>query len=248
MKNTFKDRTGEIHVTKEGYEVEIIEYYGNNNCTVKFKNGVLIKAKSYHSVRKGKIKNPYHPSVCGIGYFGEGKYKAMINYKSNKYYITWIDMIKRCYSEKSQENNPTYKDCTVDESWHNFQNFAEWFENNFNPEYMDRWCLDKDILQKGNKIYSPETCVFIPHIINNVIREGDNKGVYESTGSSYKCQLTIKGKTRFLGSYKNKKEAYEVYKEAKEKYIKQIADEWRDKIGKNIYEILYKWEINNELL
>jgi len=243
MKNIFKDRTGEIHITNEGYEVEIIEYYGNNSCTIKFKNGVVIKDKSYHSVRKGRIKNPYHPSVYGVGYFGQGKYKAVIAYKSTKYYITWIDMIKRCYSEKSQQNNPTYKDCTVDERWHNFQVFAEWFENNFNPEYMDRWCLDKDILQKGNKVYSPETCVFIPHIINNVIKEGGNKGVYKSTRSSYKCQLTIKGKTRFLGSYKNKKEAYEVYKEAKKKYIKQIADEWRDKIGKNIYEVLYKWEI-----
>jgi hypothetical protein len=71
-------------------------------------------------------------------------------------------MMMRCYSLKWSSKFPTYKDCIVDERWHNFQIFGEWFEEN----YVEGFELDKDILGKSSKIYSPETCCFVPQEIN----------------------------------------------------------------------------------
>ena len=75
-------------------------------------------------------------------------------------------MLERCYSQKTQEKHTTYKECSVSEEWYNFQNFAEWMDKNYNYETMQKWHLDKDILFKGNKIYSPERCAFVPQEIN----------------------------------------------------------------------------------
>ena len=81
-------------------------------------------------------------------------------------YDTWVGMIRRCYSEKSLIKRPTYKDVTICEEWYNFQNFAKWFENN----YVEGLHLDKDLLSKEKKIYSPKSCCFITLQNNSKIR------------------------------------------------------------------------------
>ena len=140
----FTDRTGEKHITNEGYEVEIIKYVNAFDCTIRFlKYGNVINNVRFEHVKAGRIKNPYHTAVHGVGYLGEGKYRA---YRASKIYKTWISMLERCYCEKSQVKHPTYIGCSVDESWHNFQNFGKWFEENYKEGHQ----LDKDILIKGN--------------------------------------------------------------------------------------------------
>lgn len=102
-------------------------------------------------------KDRLAPSVYGIGFMGEGRYKASINYKTTRQYETWKSMMRRCYSSVSLKARPTYRDCTVCDEWHNFQNFAKWFDNN----YIKGYELDKDIKVNGNKTYSPCTCMFV---------------------------------------------------------------------------------------
>jgi hypothetical protein len=92
----------------------------------------------------------------GTGFVGVGKYKTSIKQKPTKMYSVWKSMLRR------------YKDCSVDSQWCNFQVFAKWHEKNYNPETMKGWHLDKDILVKGNKIYSPKTCCFVPFQINSL--------------------------------------------------------------------------------
>ena len=95
----FKDRVGEKFITKENYEITIIEYFNNENCTISFPNGIKLYKKQYVDIKKGSIKNPYHPSVCGVGYLGIGKYK----YKSySNFRNVWVNMIRRCYDVKTQ--------------------------------------------------------------------------------------------------------------------------------------------------
>jgi hypothetical protein len=162
----FIDRTGEKHTTNEGYKVKITSCRGSLDCDIIFESGYEIKNLNYHQIKNGQVKNPFHPSVYGVGFVGVGNYVAHIKRKPTKSYGTWIGMLRRCYSEKSLIRRPTYKNVSVCEKWLNFQNFAQWFEEN----YIEGLDLDKDLLSGNNKIYSPETCCFLSNEENNRIK------------------------------------------------------------------------------
>ncbi len=242
-------RVGERWLTNEGYWVTIVEYFNNTNCTVRFEDGTEVRGKEYRDIKKGKVKNPYHRSVCGVGYHGQGKYSSIDeNGKNGMIYTKWNSMIKRCYSKKSIEHRPTYQVCTVDERWHNLQVFGAWYEENFKPHMQD-WELDKDILEKGNKIYSPETCGLVPQEINtlfiksNKIRGEYPIGVYKNPGGGKKfkvCSPFKDGSDKYCDSIE---EAFQTYKIDKEQHIKNKADEWKDKIALNIYEAMYNYPV-----
>ena len=161
-------------------------------------------------------------------------------------------MIERCYSEKYHIKNPIYKECDVYDKWKCFQNFAEWFNLNYNYEFMSEWELDKDILQKGNKIYSPETCCFVPKEINMLLSFNKSKerklplGVSKH-GNLYRVYCRVNNKNKSVGSFNTPEEAFQAYKITKEIYIKEIAEKYKDKIKPQVYNALinYKVEITD---
>lgn len=167
----FIDRVGEVHKTKKWGDITIIEYHGVDNCSVQFEEGTIIKNIRYNHIKEGSVKNTMMPVICNIGYMGIGKYKSFGLPTEVKCGMLWTNIIRRCYTINTSRRNVTYIDCSVDERWHNFQNFAQWFYENYNPEIMEGWHLDKDILVKGNKIYSPETCCFVPNDINILFKK-----------------------------------------------------------------------------
>jgi hypothetical protein len=239
----FKDRTGEKYITNEGYEIEIIEYFNSLNCTIRFLyNGYTKYNVSFGCVKRGEIKNPFHISICGIGYFGVGYYKATVNKNTTPVYYKWVGMLQRCYNKNHQEKHPTYIDCTVVEEWHNFQVFAKWYEKN----HIEGFELDKDILVKDNKIYSPETCCFVPSEINMLFSETGiknkslPKGVCLNNGSGKKYICTFS--KMYLGKFDTIEETLKVYKEAKKQHIKEIADKWKDLIDPRVYNILINYK------
>ena len=192
----------------------------------------------------------YERSVYGVGYYGEGKYVAKINGKHTPYYKTWNDMMIRAYSNKLHKKFKTYKDCKVCEEWHNFQNFAKWYEENYYEIEGEKMHLDKDILVKGNKLYSPETCVFVPQRINSLFTKGDKRrniypigvSLYKKT-NKYVAHLNKNDKRKTLGYFDNTIDAFNCYKQAKENYIKEVADQYKDKIPKKLYDAMYKYEV-----
>lgn len=236
----FKDRTGEKFITNEGYEVEITEYFRNDNCTIKFiYNGTILKNIEYICLLKKNIKNPYHLSVYGVGYLGV-KNKTYNSVMEKKIYSIWHSMISRCYNSRDIDNKSTYKYTTVCEKWHNFQNFIDWYTDNYKEDFY----LDKDILFKGNKIYSPETCCLVPCEINALFTKRDNlRGTYPiGVSKDYgKFKATLKKKN--LGRYSTPEEAFQVYKDAKEQYIKEVADKWKDKIDSKVYQAMYNYKV-----
>ena len=166
-------------------------------------------------------------------------------------------MIKRCYDEKTIKKHLTYKDCSVCDEWHNFQNFAKWCEENyyeskFKNEPMQ---LDKDILQKGNKIYSPETCIFVPRRINSLFIKSDKArgdcpiGVtFRKDNGKYRsyCNVQYKEEPRKqiqLGQFNTPEEAFYAYKQFKENYIKEVADLYRPYIPEKLYNAMYRYEV-----
>ena len=170
MRKINTNRVGEKHVNNQGLGFEIIDYIDCANVTIRYSDGFIAHNVQYTHIKSKSVSNPYHKSVYGIGFMGEGIYKSKIDNKNTRIYSVWHNVFGRCYDVKVQEKHPSYIGCSVAKEWHNFQNFAKWFEENYNPETMDDWHLDKDILIKGNKIYSPDTCCFVPNKINGMLK------------------------------------------------------------------------------
>jgi hypothetical protein len=152
--------------------------------------------------------------------------------------------MQRCYNKRQQVKQPTYVGCLVDERWDNFQVFAKWYEEN----YISGFALDKDILFKGNKIYSPETCCFVPQEINNLITKNDKRrGKYplgvSKNGSGFAARANIKGEAINLGYFKTPERAFKAYKKAKEKEIKYTAKVCKDLITEKVYQALINYKI-----
>lgn len=139
------------------------EYINYDNVLVRFVDTGGIKKTKYCHVLSGGVRDDMRPMHYGVGFIGTGKHKSKVNRKKTTCYLKWAAMLQRCYSGKY----PTYSDVYVCDEWHNFQNFAEWFEENYPKDGKD-YQLDKDIKVRGNKIYSPEACMFVSASENTV--------------------------------------------------------------------------------
>lgn len=254
LKSNIKNRLGERRTMKCGEECEIVEYREYLNITVRFiKTGELIKS-TYDNFKNKSIKSHFTPTVYGVGVVGLER--TRMNGKQLKSYQTWKSMLGRCYDEKCQQKQPTYKDCSICEEWLYYKNFKQWYDENYydvNGEIMN---LDKDILVKGNKIYSPENCVFAPQNINKLfIKSNAVRGklpigvkwhkrdrVYESACSVFDL-IANKNKDKYLGRFSTSQEAFQVYKKIKEENIKQVADIYKEYIPSKLYEAMYGYEV-----
>ena len=165
-------RIGEISFNKYGQKMTLIQYVNALNITVKFESGYITKT-CYSNFKKGNVKDNFYPIKYNVGFIG---YTTTKNEgKDKKSYKVWNSMLERCYSNKSLIHNPTYKDCTVCDEWLCFENFEKWYNENYYEVDDEIMNLDKDILVKGNKIYSPETCCFVPKRINILFVNTTNK-------------------------------------------------------------------------
>lgn len=194
-----------------------------------------------------RAKDPYQPSVYGVGYIGLGEFKAFENGNDTYEYNKWRSMLKRCYYEKSLEKYPTYRGCTVHPDWHNFQVFAKWLSSN---NFSDlRYELDKDLLSNGSKIYSKDTCSLVPMEINRLLVNSETEkgfmpiGVYyNEKANKYGSRIRIKGKRKYLGFFDCKQKAHQTYVDAKKDYVKKTAIEWRDRIDADVFDALMNWK------
>ena len=239
----------EIRYNNNGEEMRIIRYSNYADIDVQFADGTIVEHRTCSNFKAGRIKNPMTPTVWGIGFIGIGKFKPCDeNGKITKCYNTWENMLKRCYDSKYQEKHPTYKGCRVCEEWWNFQKFAEWYYSHFYELENERMELDKDILKKGNNVYSADNCIFVPSSINSLFTKCDKRrgeyhiGVYKK-GNKFKAQLSKNGKQIHLGLFNTPEEAFLTYKQAKEEYIKEVAEEYKDKFPCELYEALMKYEV-----
>ena len=249
------DRTGEEKINSFGSKMVIKEYRGALDIDVYFPEyDWTFKHAIYQTFKKGTIKCPYEPRTFGIGYLGEGKYRTWENGKFKKEFKIWHDMLRRCYDPKYQEKEFTYKGCKVENYLLNFQNMAEWINKNYYEIPGENMHLDKDILCKGNKIYSRDTCIFVPQRINKLFTKSDKTrgddpiGVTPTSSGNYRVDCSNGyGKNIYLGSYSTKEEAFRVYKQYKEKVIKEVIDSYEGIIPEPYYTRLktamYNYEV-----
>ena len=249
------NRTGEEGVNNFGSKIIIKEYRKYSDVDVYFSEyNWMFEHAQYSQFKNGSIKCPYEPRYYGKGYLGEGKYKVWENGKLKEEYVIWHNMLQRCYDPKYQERNPTYKGCKVEEYLLNFQNMGEWIENNYYEVSGEQMCLDKDILCKRNKVYSRDTCIFIPERINLLFTKCDKSrgknpiGVSELPSGNYQVFCNNgNGKYKHLGSYSSEEEAFQVYKNYKENLIKRTIDSYEGKIPEPFYsklrEAMYNYKV-----
>ena len=200
---------------------------------------------SEENIAKVLEDNVYNvPTVRGVGYWG------MPNVDVHHWtYIRWSDMLMRCYSDKFHLRQPNYVGYTVAKEWHNYANFKRWAEENFYQIDDEQMELDKDILKKGNTVYSSENCIFVPKTINSLIINckavrGDYPVGVDKIGDEYRARLsTCTGKQKVIGMYPTPEEAFVNYKECKEKSIKEVAEKYKGKIPEKLYDALLNWNV-----
>lgn len=184
--------------------------------------------------------------IYGVG-FNDGKYPTRVNGVVFQQYIKWNFMLIRCHDEKFKEKNYKYNECSIDDRFKSYSYFYEWYVANNIP--MDAtFQLDKDILVRGNKIYSPENCIIIPREINNTfLRREADRGPHPIGVSWYKgrfmSHIGISGKNVHLGYFDNEIDAFIAYKEAKEFRIKQLANKHKDSITPRAYSALMNYSV-----
>lgn len=183
---------GSVWETRNCGKIQIIdkEFGAKGKYTVKFINdGTVVKGVCATSVLKGTIHNPNQRTVLGVGYLGQGDFTSGDGSGGhNKLYKLWFGMLCRCYDPEYLKRFPTYVGCSVDERWHNYQNFCNDIKEIKGYELWEKeprkYHLDKDLKVKGNKIYSKETCEFVYYLDN--ILDGISR------------RASLKGKTRVV--------------------------------------------------
>ena len=153
--------TSEIYVGNEltnnqGNVLTILDVV-ERRVTVEFHNTMFVKVVDKHHLRDGRARDPYEPTKYGIACVGVVKNYPKEDYKR------WENMIERCYRGGGVGN---YKDCTVCSDWLVFENFYRDIQGlkNYGLPNMH---LDKDLVKKGNRVYSLATCQFISSVLNS---------------------------------------------------------------------------------
>ena len=246
---SYKDCVGKVCKSKSSGDFKVLKYNDKTNVEIQFINTGYEAVVELGNIRNGCVKDPYIPSVCGVGVSGN-KYLVTVNGVKTKEYELWGDMLKRCYSDKYQKKYPTYKGCEVSDKFKSYEYFYEWCHKQVGFDNKD-WQLDKDLLIKGNKVYSEDSCIFIPAEINSLLTKCTaSRGAYLIGVCWHKRDKVFmatvgksKGKREHLGYFKTEIEAFKAYKIAKESFIKEQAEKWKDKIDDRAYEALMNYTV-----
>lgn len=256
IENQRKERMGEERLNKQGCLMRIFEYNDAADIIVEFQDEYKGKVKTtYNNFNKLTVKNPYYPNVFSVGKVGN-KYQAKINSKNTKEYNAWCHILERCFDKKYKVKKPSYKDVSCCDEWFLFENFYEWLHSqpNFDKWYNGNlWAIDKDIIIKGNKTYSPKTCCLVPPNVNslfiksNAVRGDYPIGVckFDKYFKAY-CSNPFTNKYECLGYYQTQDEAFYLgYKPYKEDIIRKVAQDEFDKsnITEECYQAMMKYEI-----
>lgn len=237
-------RIGQLAKNNQGTLMKIIEDKGET-VVIEFQDSHKFKIETiYLNFKNRCVKNPYDKTHCNVGYIGTGYFRTVENGEHPQAYIIWNTMIERCYKESLRDKYPAYYGIvTVCEDWHNYQNFAEWYKNNYYQVGTERMHLDKDILFPGNKIYSPDTCLLVPQRINMLLLNKPNKRGLPNGISKTKYGYSAKYNCVNLGIYNTLEEAFLHYTKEKEKKIQEVAQEYRNVIPAKLYTALMDYRV-----
>ena len=188
--------------------------------------------------------------VCGVGvndYCEPVKVNVDGSFKKIQAYAAWSNMLSRCYNEKVQIRQPTYKGVCVCDEWLSFSCFKIWFD----ISHVDGWQLDKDINGDG-RMYSPNSCVYIPQWLNTFTNDcGSSRGdwpvgVYFHAASKKllsRCSHPISGDRVSIGYFTCPDEAHKAWRHHKLEIAAELKDKM-DEIDLRIYQRVVEIIVN----
>lgn len=252
------DRIGEQRMGKQGYLMTLVEYHTSRNIIVEFSDPQKHRVKTEWEIfNDGKTICWELPTVFNKGIVGDMHNKIPQMAKS-KEYSSWYLILERCYCNTVHDKRPKYKECTICDEWLYFENFYQWLHKQSNYDVWSKLpysAVDKDILIKGNKIYSPQTCCLVPYNVNTLFVKNDAKrgelplGVrYHKVINKFTSQYSDpfnNNRIQYIGNFETPEEAFYAYKKEKERVIKQVAeDEYlKGTISKKCYDAMIKYQI-----
>ena len=247
---SYKDCVGKVCKSKSSGDFKILKYNDKKNVEIQFLKTGFETTVELGSIRNGGVKDRYLPSVYGVGVIGD-KYPSKVNGVLTKEYKLWTSMLVRCYSDNSKKRRPTYEGCGVSDNFKSYEYFYEWCNKQvgFGVEGFE---LDKDLLIKGNKVYSEDSCVFIPTEINSLLVKRENmRGKYligvcwSKTANAFVSRVSRnKGMQEHLGVFNTELEAFNAYKVAKESFVKEQAEKYKSQIDDRAYNALMNYTVN----
>ena len=242
------NRLGETRKNKHGTEMKVVVYNSCLDVWVEFQDEHKTRVHTtYTNFNKGQVKNPYDKTVGTVGYIGVGEYTVAKNNDSSwkVRYSAWRSMIARCH-KLSDSNYDKYCHCEVCEEWHNYQNYAKWYDEHIYYVGNERMHVDKDILHEGNNIYSPDNCIIVPQSINEIFHTNLGKKTKDTDlpytirrTSNSKYSVTYRGHS--VGIYDTIEDAENAYLKAKREHIRNKVNELKDELPEYIQEILLNW-------
>ncbi|MBJ9902053.1 hypothetical protein [Acinetobacter bereziniae] len=242
---------GKIFKTNNYGSLVVTKYVNASLVYVKFIETGYETVAEMNQIKKGNVKDRLVATVWGVGILGDEP--ACVHGKHLKEYMLWGSMLKRCYDDKYHSKHPTYKDCYVSEKFKYYPYFKNWCSRQVGFNQAG-WELDKDILLKGNKFYSEDTCVFIPQEINKLLSKQNNNqdkypvGIYyDSREKNFQSKINNGEKQVRIGRFCTLEEAFQAYKQAKEAQIKTIANKWKDQIDIRAYKALMVYQVESQI-
>ena len=250
LNDVSKDCVGKVCKSLNSGDFKIVKYNDSKDVEIQFLKTGYETSTRLHNIRKGEVKDPYSPSVCGVGILGT-KYLPSISGRNTKEYGLWCHMLERCYSDSFKKKQPTYIDCEVSDKFKSYEYFYEWCNKQIGF-CNEGWQLDKDLLVKGNKVYSEDSCVFLPQDINKMLTKSNaSRGEHLigahwcKKGKAFKAQISKnKGKQEHLGYFNTEIEAFNAYKQAKEAFVKEQAEKYKSQIDIRAYNALMNYEVS----
>ena len=244
---TIDKYVGKVFDSRNYGKFTVLTYNGTNDVLIKFLDTGYETTVSLNQVRIGSVLDYCKPTICGVGVVGS---KLSTDEFQSKVYKSWAKMISRCYNKRLLAKHPTYIDCTVSNDFLYYPTFKDWYFKQ--PSHVNiGWVIDKDLLcRDGFKVYSPDTCVFLPPEINSLLtttkaKRGDLPiGVcLKAKDTRYTATCCIDGVDKHLGLYDKPEDAFEAYKKAREDYLKVKAEKYKDQLCERAYNALYNYEV-----
>lgn len=242
--NKYTLSVGDRYTNNKGLISEVIAYKNSTDVTIRFIESGYTCRVSSSDLRNGKTRDVKMKTYYGVGFIGDGQYDTKHNRDS---FNAWGGMIQRCYNT-NHKNYINYgaKGVIIADKWHDFQLFSEWFYKH----KVEGFQIDKDLKIIGSKLYSEDTCSFIPNKVNNLLcNRRKSRGTcpvgVSNNGYSFVAYMqTGRVKRDYLGSYKTCEEAFAAYKTAKEARVKAVANHYYSlgHICKKVYDNLMAWE------
>lgn len=240
---------GSVFKTNNYGDVVVLEYNNAIDVTIKFLNTGNVRKTATSELKKGEIRDNEAFPVYKMGVMDIPN-ELRRGQPNPREYSIWNGIRQRCYNENNRDKLMSYKGIKMSDNFKLYSYFKEWCNKQigFNE---DGWQLDKDILVRSNKVYSAETCAFVPNEINCLIHTGKSyrgllpQGVVLSSNKKrYRDRVSMGGKYYDQGTFDTPEEAFMKYKEVKESHIKEVADKYKDVIDPRVYDALYAWTIN----